>query len=500
MKEETVSRRVFIVEIVEKRVIRKKNATRLLDILLVTQCMERYNQQNNSSHDKISRGLLTWLWDKMKPTKQVPQDRTMHHLTHMSQPGWINFKTKSTRTRTGGLHMAASVMVYTFSPHLIHPLQHHQPFSTTATSSIYDIQDLAAVHSYTSDKFAPRSIPAILVGYPTTQKASKDKKWVEAMQKELQDLKADRTWELTLLPPHKVPIGCKWVYMIKFHVDGSIKRYKARLVAKGFNQKEGINYTKTFTPVAKIVSVRALLAVVTTNNWIIEKLDINNAFLHEDLDEEVYMTLPPGLQHLHPPNTVYKLNKLLYGLKQANRQWFHKLTTFLLSIAGHHQSTIFTIKQQLHKQFIIKDLGPLHYYLGIEVLRNAHGLVLSQRKYALELLKCGNVLNDKPVTVPIDPIVNLNLTDGEPLPDPSNYRTLVGKLIYLTITRPDISFVVQLLSKFSQAPRTTHMKSLLKVLRYIKLCPGQGLHFLTHNNLKLTAYCDSDWAACPITR
>ena len=146
------------------------------------------------------------------------------------------------------------------------------------------------------------------------------------------------------------------------------------------------------------------------------------------------------------------------------------------------------------KKKSIKDLGSLHYYLGIEILRNTHGLVLSQRKYALELLKCGNVLNDKPVTIPIDPLATLNLTDGELLQDPSRYRTLVGKLIYLTITRPDISFAAQLLSKFSQAPRTPHMKALLKVLRYIKLCPGQGLHFPTTNNQKLSVYCDSDWA------
>ncbi|GJT53090.1 retrovirus-related pol polyprotein from transposon RE1 [Tanacetum coccineum] len=297
-------------------------------------------------------------------------------------------------------------------------------------------------------------------------------------------------------------------------------------------KKEGIDYKETFAPVAKMVSVRALLAVATTNNWFIEQLDINNAFLYKDLNEEVYMALPQGLQHSHPPNTICKLNNSLYGLKQANKQWFHKLTTFLLSIgfhqsyaitslftlsegtqltallvyvddiliAGNHQSTILDIKQQLHKQFNIKDLGPLHYYLGIEILRNSHGLVMSQRKYVVELLKGGSVFNDKLVTIPINPIASLNLTDGKLLPDPSHYRTLVGKLIYLTITRPDISFAAQILSKFSQAPRTTHTKALLRVLRYIKLCHGQGLHFPVHNNLQLTAYYDSDWAACLITR
>ncbi|GJT49793.1 retrovirus-related pol polyprotein from transposon RE1 [Tanacetum coccineum] len=255
-------------------------------------------------------------------------------------------------------------------------------------------------------------------------------------------MEANNTWELVLLPPGKMPIGCKWVYIIKFHEDGTIERFKARLVAKGFNQKEGIDYTKTFAPVAKMVSVRALLVLDVHHNWFIEQLDINNAFLHGDLHEEVYMTVPQGYSKQLPPNIVCKLTKSLYGLKQANKQW----------------------------------------------------------KYALELLKCGNVLNAKPISTPLNLIQSLNLTDGEPLPDPFLYRTLVGKLIYLTITRLDISFADQLLSKFSQAPRTPHLKALNRVLRYIKLCPGQGLHFLTTNNLKLNAYCDSDWASCPVTR
>ncbi|GJS23768.1 retrovirus-related pol polyprotein from transposon TNT 1-94 [Tanacetum coccineum] len=201
--------------------------------------------------------------------------------------------------------------------------------------------------------------------------------------------------------------------------DGIIERYKARLVAKGFTQKEWIDYTETFAPVIH-------------HNWFIKQLDINNAFLHGDLHEEVYMTIPQGYSKQLPPNTICKLTKSLYRLKQANRQMFHKLTTFLLTI-GFQQSyadtSLFTLSQGSHFTALllyfddillvgnhqrvinsIKDLGPPHYYLGIEILRNSHGLVMSQRKYALELLKCGNVLNDKPILTPLDPIQSLNLT------------------------------------------------------------------------------------------
>nr|GEZ62951.1 uncharacterized mitochondrial protein AtMg00810-like [Tanacetum cinerariifolium] len=146
----------------------------------------------------------------------------------------------------------------------------------------------------------------------------------------------------------------------------------------------------------------------------------------------------------------------------------------------------------------IKDLGPLNYYLGIEFLRNKNGLAISQRKYALELLELVGVLNVKPSAIPTNPIVKLNTTDGEPLLDPSKYRTLVGKLLYLTITRPGLAFADQALSQFSYDPRTPHYKALIKVLRYIKLCPRQGIFLPANNSLKLITYYDSDWASCPI--
>ncbi|OIW17479.1 hypothetical protein TanjilG_22591 [Lupinus angustifolius] len=148
------------------------------------------------------------------------------------------------------------------------------------------------------------------------------------MQNELNALELNHTWSLVDLPPNKTPIGAKWVYKIKHKSDGSIERYKARLVAKGYTQTEGIDYFDTFAPVIKLTTVRLLLAIASSQNWTLHQLDINNAFLHGDLHEEVYMAIPPGVVG-HKPNQVCKLHKSIYGLKQASRQWYHKLSSTL---------------------------------------------------------------------------------------------------------------------------------------------------------------------------
>ncbi|GKD62640.1 retrovirus-related pol polyprotein from transposon TNT 1-94 [Tanacetum coccineum] len=288
----------------------------------------------------------------------------------------------------------------------------------------------------------------------TYLQALKDPRWIEAINKEIQALEANHAWDITTLPPGKLRIRSKWVFRIKFKADGDIERFKARVVAKGFNNKECIDYIETFAPVAKMVSVKALIVVATHHNWDILQLDINNAFLHGDLDEEVYMIVPQGCLKKLPPNLVCKMKKSLYGLKQANRQWFIKLIDFL-KVFGFHQSyadtslftltngssftalliyvddilltgndtaTIKLIKQQLNLTFSIKDLQSLHYYLGVEILQNSTGLVMSQRKYALDLLQSVGLLNHKPSTIPMNPIKTLNATDGIPLADPSHYR------------------------------------------------------------------------------
>jgi hypothetical protein len=355
--------------------------------------------------------------------------------------------------------------------------------------------------------------------------------WREAMAAEIQALEANQTWTVTELPAGKHPIGCKWVYKIKHKPNGEVERYKARLVAKGYTQREGLDYSDTFSPVAKLTTVRVLLALASIHGWHLHQLDVNNAFLHGSLDEEIYMKLPPGLV-VKGASPVCKLQKSLYGLKQASRQWFSKFSSTLLShgftqsksdyslftrvqgsifiallvyvddivIASNNASAISVLTNFLNSAFKLKDLGPLRFFLGLEIARSSKGISVSQRKYTLEILEDTGTLAAKPASVPMEPNTKLSREEGDLLTDPTSYRRLVGRLVYLTITRPDISYSVQLLSQFMDSPRKPHMDAATKVLRYLKSSPGQGIFFPANSSMHLKGFCDSDWAGCPDTR
>lgn len=148
------------------------------------------------------------------------------------------------------------------------------------------------------------------------------------MESELEALKKNETWEIVDLPPNVRPTGNKWAYKVKHKADGSIERYRARLVAKGYNQIEDLDFFDTFSHVAKLTTVRLLLDVAAMNNWHLHQLDVNNAFLHGDLNEEIYMMIPKGVSYARQ-NQVCKLKKSLYGLKQTSRKWYEKLTNLL---------------------------------------------------------------------------------------------------------------------------------------------------------------------------
>lgn len=351
------------------------------------------------------------------------------------------------------------------------------------------------------------------------------------MQKELKALEANRTWIIVDKPPDVVPIGCKWVYKVKRKADGTLERYKARLVAKGYTQTEGVDYFDTFSPVAKMTTVRLLLALAAIKGWHIHQMDVNNAFLHGELQEEVYMAIPPGFSGFSS-HKVCRLLKSLYGLKQASRKWYERLSTLLLtmgfqqahadhSLFTHITSTTYTalliyvddivlvsdstheiskIKEALDNTFGIKDLGLLKFFLGLEVAHSSKGISLCQRQYCLNLLLDSGCLGSKPTSTPMEPGSHLHQDDGPLFHDVECYWRLVGRLLYLTTTRPDISFAVQQLFQFLSKPTTCHFKAAQRVLQYLKGSPGHGLFFSSTSSLSLQGYSDSDWAGCPDSR
>ncbi|KAA0043165.1 Integrase, catalytic core [Cucumis melo var. makuwa] len=265
---------------------------------------------------------------------------------------------------------------------------------------------------------------------PTSyQKASTDPLWQKAMNDELQALEKTHTWDYVDLPPSKRPIDCKWIYKIKTHSDGTIECYKARLVAKGYSQEYGIDYEETFAPVARMMSVRSLLAVAAVKQWSLLQMDVKNAFLNGSLFEEVYMKPPPGTSS--PPHKGIVL-LLLYVDD--------------IIITGNDPQAISDLQHYLGQHFEMKDLRSLNYFLGLEVSRPSDGYLLSQAKYASDLLARLGITDSNTASTSLDPNIHLTLYDGVPFEDVSLYRQLVGSLIYLTVTRQTLHMLFTLLA------------------------------------------------------
>ncbi|MCH82966.1 retrovirus-related Pol polyprotein from transposon TNT 1-94, partial [Trifolium medium] len=327
------------------------------------------------------------------------------------------------------------------------------------------------------------------------------------------------------------PIRSKWVYKVKHKVDGSIERYKARLVAKGYNQVEGLDFFDTFSPVAKITTVRTLIALASIKSWHLHQIDVNNAFLHGELQEDVYMSIPEGVV-APKPNQVCKLFKSLYGLKQAGRKWYKRLTGLLIQ-QGYTQSTsnhsLFTltsdqsftallvyvddiilagnsisefdrIKHIMDTEFKIKDLGKLKYFLGLEVAHSKEGISIYQCKYCLDLLKDTGLIGSKPAPTPLDHSTKVHQDSSAAYEDIGGYRRLIGKLLYLTTRRPDISFATQQLSQFLSSPTITHYDTACRVVRYLKGTPSHGSFFPRSSSVQILGFADADWANCVDTR
>ena len=292
------------------------------------------------------------------------------------------------------------------------------------------------------------------------------------------------------------------MFTVKQTPEGKVERYKARLVARGYSQTYGIDYDETFAPMAKMSTVRILISCAANFGWPLYQLDVKNAFLHGDLQEEVYMEVPPCYSNPEMVGKVCRLKKSLYGLKQSPRAWFDRFRRALCAmgykqcngdhtvfykhsrrkitvlavyvddiiISGDDEMEIKCLKGNLSREFEVKDLGQLKYFLGIEIARNPKGIVLSQRKYVLDLLSETGMLGCRTVSTPMDLNHKLCAKSGHPV-NKERYQRLVGRLIYLCHTRPDISYAVSVVSRYMHDLWSGHLDVVYRILRYLKSSP-----------------------------
>ncbi|GJV58465.1 putative ribonuclease H-like domain-containing protein [Tanacetum coccineum] len=362
--------------------------------------------------------------------------------------------------------------------------------------------------------------------------ALEDESWVDVMQEELLQFKIQKVWVLVDLPCGKKAIDTKWVYRNKKDERGVVVRNKARLVAQGHRQEEGIDYDEVFTPVARIEAIRIFLAFASYMGFLVYQMDVKRAFLYGKIDDEVYVSQPPGFQDPKYPHKVYKVIKALYGLHQAPRAWYATLSTFLLK-NGYRRGTIdktLFIKKDKHdiilvqvyvddiifgstkkswcnefealmkSKFQMSSIGELTLFLGLQVKQKEDGIFISHDKYVAEILKKFDFANVKTASTPIETQKPLVKDEEASDVDVHLYRSMIGSLMYLTASRPDIMFAVCACSRFQVTPKSSHLSAVKRIFRYLKGKPKLGLWYPRVSSFDLESYSDSDYAGANLDR
>ena len=367
--------------------------------------------------------------------------------------------------------------------------------------------------------------------------SDKSSEWNKAMIDELDSMKKNGVWELVELPKGVKPVGCKWVFKTKLDPNGNVERYKARLVAKGYTQKEGIDYQETFSPVSRKDSLRIVMALVAHFDLELHQMDVKTAFLNGDLHEDVFMTQPEGFKPKGREHLVCKLQKSIYGLKQASRQWYLKFDeimkkqgfiknqvdqcTYLkmsgsnfailvlyvddILLASDSLDLLHESKRLLSQNFDMKDLGEASYVIGIEIHRDrTNGILgLSQKAYIDRVLTRYNMQQCSPSVAPVvkgDVFGSFQCPKTEVEKEQMRlipYASVVGSLMYAQVcTRPDIAYIAGMLGRYQSNPGLDHWKAAKKVLRYLQGTKDYKLTYRRTDNLEVVGYSDSDFAKC----
>ena len=376
----------------------------------------------------------------------------------------------------------------------------------------------------------PRSFKEAMTGPQATE-------WKKAGDSEINSLRKAGTFILVPRPTHGNVIGNKMVLKIKRGKDGNIVKYKCRLVAKGYLQRYGVDYVDTYAPVARLPSIRALIAITAHHDLELHQMDVKSAYLNGDLEEEIYMEQPEGYATPGQEHLVCRLQKSLYGLKQAGRTWHHKIDVALkhrgftsleadhciyvrklsdsliiialyvddLLIAASRLAELSLFKKDLAAQFNMEDLGEASYILGIEIQRDrtARTISIGQSNYITGLLERHNMATCNPVVTPMEKVTQTQLATATndhnaTLEETREYQSIIGGVMYAMLcTRPDIAFAVSTLSQFASNPSALHRQALQRVLRYLRGTVHQRIIYQgegpTDSQPELLGYSDSDW-------
>ncbi|GJT76363.1 putative ribonuclease H-like domain-containing protein [Tanacetum coccineum] len=305
--------------------------------------------------------------------------------------------------------------------------------------------------------------------------ALKDPSWIEAMQDELLQFKLQKVWTLVDLPYGKRAIGTKWVYRNKKDERGIVIKNKARLVAQGYTQEKGIDYDEVFAPVTRIEAIRLFLAYASFKDFMVYQMDVKSAFLYGKIEEEVYVCQPPGFEDPDFLDRVYKVEKALYDD----------------IIFGSTKKSLCTeFEKMMHKKFQMSSMGELTFFLRLQVKQKEDEIFISQDKYVTEILKKFGFTDVKTASTPMEtqkPL--LKDEDGEEV-DVHLYRSMIGSLMYLTSSRPDIMFAVCACARYQVNPKMSHLHAVKRIFRYLKGQPKLGLWYPKDSPFDLVAYTD----------
>ncbi|GJS49413.1 putative ribonuclease H-like domain-containing protein [Tanacetum coccineum] len=349
--------------------------------------------------------------------------------------------------------------------------------------------DVSHIHTLRVHKYHPKEEPKNI------SQALQDESWVEAMQEELLQFKLQKVWVLVDLPYRKKVIDTKWVFRNKRDKRSIIVKNKARLVVQGFRHEEGIDYDEVFAPVARIEAIRLFLAFLSYMGFTVYQMDVKSAFLYGTIKEEVYVHQPPGFVDPDHSNKVYKVIKALYGLHQAPRAWYETLSAFLMENGFKRE-----FEDCMHKRFQMSSMGELTFFLGLQVKQQPDGIFICQDKYVADIVKKFNFCSIRTATTPIESNKPLVKDEGGVDVDVHVYRSMIGSLMYLTASMPDIMFAVCAYARFQVTPKASYLNAVKRIFRYLKHQPKLGLWYPKDSPFELKAYTNSDYRGANLDR